>query len=278
MAKKKKKHVKEFKNTNFNRQRADTDTLRTNCKKGYIFEISGTTKKGEQYKTAAGQMQFHHALPVSSMQDSAIDYEQSEELDFIHNCMASTEWDINHEPNLIGLPTRKPYIEADKKTNPKPNKKNPNPKKCGLSELIAQLDSKIGESGHGSIPDLPCHLSEHPVYTEEVIINLNDTIWSMLKLEREECEDKGKSIKDLLEGASKHWREFLQNRGKGADSQGKGAAECWVNRGKPGYENIWYIPFSMNPGTPQKIMCPPNYNARDGKVREWLDTLITKLT
>lgn len=67
-------------------------------------------------ENAAGQSQFHHVLPVESIQDGNIldGKAASEDMDFIHKCMAKTTWDTNEQPNLVSLPTKSPYYGADK--------------------------------------------------------------------------------------------------------------------------------------------------------------------
>lgn len=55
-------------------------------------------------------------LPVESIQDGNIldGKAASEDMDFIHKCMAKTTWDTNEQPNLVSLPTKSPYYGADK--------------------------------------------------------------------------------------------------------------------------------------------------------------------
>src|SRR5678815_488005 len=107
-----KEHVEKVRTSKFNRQ-MEKDVLRSNCGgEGYVFcnlATDGSTN-------AAGRSQFHHVLPISSLQDAQITYpEKGEEIDFIHKCMAITTWDINEQPNLLGLPSKLPYEDADRR-------------------------------------------------------------------------------------------------------------------------------------------------------------------
>lgn len=95
-------HVDEIEKSKFNRQRAATDKLRKNCKEGYIFtrkgvkEVKEGINKGKSYKfvNASGQSAFHHVLPVTTLQDGNINV-KDDVLQYIHNSMAATKWDIN---------------------------------------------------------------------------------------------------------------------------------------------------------------------------------------
>jgi hypothetical protein len=248
-----KEHVKKIKKSDFNRQRAETSTLRANCKKGYIFTHAGG---------AAGQSEFHHIVCISSMQDSEI--EPQGKLYFFHDCMAVTKWDTNDEPNLIGLSTKLPYGQSKRIADTLLaviHAKLP-----GLSNLEAQ------GGAFGSLPELPCHTNEHPDYTKEVTKYLNKNVWNPLAREAKNCKVDGVNIRGQLENAIFQWYMFLSGRGR----ENGGAAHCWLNRLEPGYENFWYIPFSMNPGTPTKVLPPPDRPSKG--IRAWLEKLFKIVT
>jgi len=115
MAGGKKEHVDKVRTSKFNRQRAETPTLRANTgSDGYVFTCPSADNTSVN---AAGQCEFHHVLPISSIQDAAIrGGKKDENLDFIHKCMAKTTWDINTQPNMLGLPTKGPFEDADRKS------------------------------------------------------------------------------------------------------------------------------------------------------------------
>jgi hypothetical protein len=247
-----KEHVEVIKDSKFNRQRAETPTLRANCTTGFIFTFSGG---------AAGKSEFHHILSISSLQDGNI--QPNDKLDFFHNCMAMTEWDTNDGHNLIGLPRKDVYESADRR-----------PLAAGESPFQLQLpgaanwDAAVGI--FGSVPDLPCHQWEHDDYNKEQVKDLKTKLWQPLARERKNCTADGKSIKRELEGRSDAWRTFLVNRGK----EEGGCALCWRNRNKPGYAEFWFKPFSMNPVSPKRVIPPPEHiDDRTGTIKQWLETL-----
>jgi hypothetical protein len=249
MAGGKKEHVERIRKSEFNRQRNDS-VLRDNCKgEGYFF-----TKKGTNH--SAGQCQIHHVLPVTDLQDAQIIVDTAEERKFIRNCMAMTKWDCNEQPNLIGLPTKKPYQAADVELSKGRN-------------LTYLRGLKAAAGGFAALPDLPCHLNEHDKYTSEVQGQLHSNVWCRLTAEREPCTVKGKDIKELLEDMSNELKEWLQTRGK----EEGGAAKCWVQR-----DTIkrWYIPFSMAPD-PEEVEAPPTPYGEDSKGKEWRSKVFNTL-
>jgi hypothetical protein len=240
-----KEHVERIEKSNFNRQRAGTDTLRANCSSGFIFTRN---------EKSAGQSAFHHILAISSLQDGSIS--PAENLDFFHDCMAATTWDTNDGKNLIGLPLRRVYASSEL---------YPTTWAISLTPGMGDLGGAMGM--FGGIPDLPCHQVEHDDYNREQVTDLIQNVWKPLNDKRKECEVNGKSIRDELDGSIAAWRQFLVNRG----SEHGGAASCWRNRNRPGYDLFWYIPFSMNPGTPRKAQPPPP--KPDRGVKAWLREL-----
>ena len=252
-----KEHVEKLKETKFNRQRARTDVLRENCTAGYVFTYSGG---------AAGQSEFHHIIPISAMQDNSI--EPSDKLDFFHDCMAATTWDTNTSQNLIGLPTKQAYMALDRKSDQNVARHS-GMKATSFISAIRNIASRM--AAFATVPDLPCHDNDHPSYTEELIQYLKRQIWQPLAQEKKACNVNGKSIRSQLESASSHWRQFLVKRG----AEHGGAAHCWVKRHEPGYDKFWYIPFSMNPGTPRKAKPPPKLPKKNQA--EWLEKLFSNL-
>lgn len=243
-------HVEKVLNSKFNRQRAKTETLRANCgSDGYVF-----TKMSDGIESGAGQCEFHHVLPIEATDDANIlkDEETAEEKEFIHKCMAKTTWDTNEQPNLIGLPTKRPYYSADLQIGKTPS--------LCAADLLA-LESQLGQ--FGALPNLPCHLNDHNRYNVEVIKKLDSELWQTLLNGREDCKDKGRSIRSLLQAQSRAWKAELKARGT---RQG-GAAECWVNRHTT-KRAVWHIPLSMaaSPAWSE----PPPQRPKSVSVKEWL--------
>jgi hypothetical protein len=248
MAGGKKEHVERIKKSEFNRQR-NSDVLRDNCgNDGYVF----IKKRKDKTKYSAGQSQIHHVLPVCTLQDGTIEVDTAEDRKYIRNCMAMTKWDCNEQPNLLGLPTKEPFEDVDRKV--------------GEGKDLAFIQNRSAWRGQfGALPDLPCHLNEHDKYNAHLIKKLNADLWSRLISEREPCTVKGKDIKKLMEDMSNEWKDWLKTRGEGA-------ADCWVNREK---RPKWYFPLSMAP-KPKKIKPPARYAGENAK--EWLKNLFAAVT
>jgi hypothetical protein len=240
----KKEHVERIKKSKFIRQRNDS-VLRDNCKgEGYFF-----TRKGTNH--GAGQCQIHHVLPVAMLQDGQITVATAEDRKFIRNCMAMTDWDCNKQPNLIGLPTKRPYQNADIELS----------KGKGLPYLGDPQGLKAAAGFFGALPDLPCHLNEHDKYNLDLKDVLQADVWDRLIQEREPCTVKGKDIKQLLEETSDERKLWLQDRG----IEEGGAAACWVNRETT---ERWYIPFSLAL-EPKEVEAPPLPYGRESKGKKW---------
>jgi hypothetical protein len=250
-----KEHVEKIKDSKFNRQRAETATLRSNCTSGFIFTLGGTARL---------QSAFHHIIAISSIQDGNI--KPADSLDFFHDCMAVTPWDTNDGPNLIGLPLKSVYGNADR---------------YSLTSILETIHSQLpgmanvdaGLGVFGSVPDLPCHQVEHDDYNTEQVIDICKNVWKPLARVRKNCAVDGTSIQGQLESSSVAWRQFLTARGKECG----GAAHCWRNRNEPGFDSFWYIPFSMNPGNPRKTIPPPDLASRSGSIKAWLKACFTMI-
>jgi hypothetical protein len=250
-----KEHVPKIKKSKFNRQRGSAD-IKKNCgNDGYNFKI----KNRLGAIISAGQCEIHHVLPVTSLQDGNIAFKNSEQIDFIHKCMAQTQWDINEQPNLIGLPTKEPYDRADRAVVDK----------GATSAALKLLSASDGEKG--ALPDLPCHLNAHPEYNQAIISSLNSNLWPEVLKGRAKCKDVGKDIRQLLVDHSETWKDVLKERGE----EYGGAADCWVNRMKK--RNVWFIPLSMDPGEPRKIVPPVNRYECTGTVQKWLKNIFNNV-
>lgn len=243
-----KEHVEKVRKSNFNRQRADTPTLRSNCNgEGYVF-----TKPFGGVDKGAGRCEFHHVLPVETVQDGCIldGKASSDDMDFIHKCMAKTTWDTNEQPNLLGLPTKKPYQDADGVAN-------------ATAATLKALNPQAAQ--FGAMLDLPCHLNDHNLFNIEVMKNLDSAVWQPLLDGREECGDRGKSIRTLLRNKSQDWKSELKTRG----GRNGGAVECWLLR-ETTKRSVWHIPQSMA-AAPVWSEPPPNVSKRGSNtVRAWL--------
>lgn len=204
-----------------------TPVFEQNGRKGtHITNCSGASPTG--YLTQ-NYNQVHHILCHSCVQDSAI-FVTGTDKTYIKKCIAMTDWDVNNTKNIIGLPLKNAYPpDAD--------------------------GGKYSE--HAKWDKLPCHQHDHnPYYTQAVKTWLHDKIWSTLKGKVNNCDVSPKSVAGLLDDSSKHWQDFLVDRGKEHD----GTKYCWDERNKSKKAH-WYKPFSMWPGglaTIPKRSAPPD--------------------
>ena len=250
-------HAEEFEDiekSKFNRIPASTSTYRANCDTGYKFTFESIAK---------GQSQFHHIICINSIQNVQI--KPNDKLDFFRKCMVLTDWDINDGHNLISLPTKEVFYRSDLK--------GLNPRQL-VFFFIHEMDAQMGK--FGTVPDLPCHTPDnnaHENYRTEVIDHLKKIVWEPLAEAKDltECEKiNGRNIREELRSISDFWRKFLNLRGK---SHG-GAAYCWRNRNDEGVKNVWYIPLSMDPGDPPKLLPPPDWQKNISKNLElWMKNI-----
>jgi len=262
MSRKDLEHVKKIIDSKFNRRPASTKTLRKNCSKGYVFTTETNTSKW--------MSEFHHALPIQTLGSAFLVPE--DEVDFFHNCMALTEWDINEEVNLIGLPTRKVYksfLQADFDAS------TISAIGAAATDLLSAERNQAARAGKaGIIPDLPCHKNDHHAYNAAVITYLQDYVWIPLaeKKESGECKISGEGIREILVDTSELLLEFLETRGR----EHQGASHCWVHRNDDGIRDIWYIPLSLDPDDPTPIPPPPDWTGvSNEKKKEWLKSLFS---
>jgi hypothetical protein len=175
-----------------------------------------------------GHNQVHHALCVYACSNSTFPKGLTDdEFAFIMLCLAPTDWDINKEPNVIGLPLKTAYVSL--------------PDDPGWDKL-------------------PCHQVDHDIYLKDVNSYVTDQIWTAIKeaQEAEACEQlDGKTIQALFNTGSKKWRGFLVKRGSTNGGTKAALAYC-LNPPPPGTatpfnDSNWYIPFSMGSTSRQRV-------------------------
>ena len=178
--------------------------------------------------------QSHHIVPVSAVADDHIKSNDVDNLNFIINCLCITPWDVNGKDNVIGLDTKWPY-----KLHPV----------------------------NRHLPDnLPSHLIDHDLYTQEYYEYMEAAVWDQLKDRRQVHKLPHKSILNELNDASDYFRGELTARG----ARNGGTRVCWSNRFLPGMENFWYHPFSMAEDPRKRHPGIPN-------AWHWLDTVFNAI-
>ncbi len=196
----------------FKRQR-DGDTHIKACTSGYPKAAMGNEPRW---------LEVHHILCVKACSDSTFpDDATPADITFIRSCLAISDWDINAEPNTIGLPTKQAYV----------------------SDFTVAWNL------------VPCHQVDHDLYLKEVEVFVKDKIWKSLKKAQDEkaCEElTPENIAGKFTAGSRLWKVLLIVRGK---LQG-GTKACldYCASGQPNpiiNDQNWYVPFSMamNKGT-----------------------------
>jgi hypothetical protein len=163
--------------------------------------------------------------------------------EFVRECLKLTNWNINDEPNTVGLPLKRAFV------------KKPNVEWNGW----------------------PCHQVDHnPLYTDAVSERLNSKVWQKVLKNRKKCTTCGtkcninaQSVESQLKRQSKYWRTFLSGRGK----EQRGTARCWKDR--KDIPDQWYIPFSMDPSDdPPKRAVPEDWDGRGKTLQNYLSKLM----
>lgn len=158
-------------------------------------------------KWQAHHILCHHALAEKHRKD----FDNNEK--YIEKCLRITEWDLNNNDNLIGLPVNKAFKDS-------------------------ASDNMV------NFPELCSHQVDHNTnggYTEECISYLQENVWKTLHKQRIPHEVNAKSIAEELKMATQHFATQLKIR---AERNG-GTIVCWNKRHNPDMEFKWYFPFSM---------------------------------
>lgn len=196
------------------------------CKKGY-------------YKTTKKFMQVHHVLPVTNLSDGTISATMNDDEKYIliRTCLSVTEWNINAEPNCVGLPLRPAFP-----------------------------DRRAPKTWDG----WPCHQVDHPRYTTEVNTDLKKSVWNPISKAAKNCLFDPEELKRMLGEREETWLLELQDRG----GREEGTKHCWDNREK--LSTTWYIPFSMA-DTPTKRSAPKDWEDFSGSMKQYLAKIFTAL-
>ena len=231
-----KKHLEVPENEwKFKRQR-DGDKHITACASGYPKAAMGKTPRW---------LEVHHILCVHACSDATFPGAATpDDVKFFKSCMAITPWDINAEPNTIGLPTKQAYV----------------------SDVSAAWNL------------LPCHQVDHDLYLTKVEEYVENKIWkSMMKTEEQKaCEEvTPENIEAKFIQGSKVWKAFLTIRGKLYG----GAKACleYCASGQPNpiiNDQNWHVPFSMSPD-PTAIRSRVKPKPKSALLREGLLAAIT---
>ncbi len=168
------------------------------------------TTKG--YRT--GSWQAHHILCEASV--GARSFKPADK-EFAEQCLWITEWDLNATVNMIGMPVRSDFTSTN---------------------------GVICDTSTGVPINICSHANDHNTtegYTDECTQHLKQKVWDTIKKSGQDHTTEAASIKSLLETASTYFSGELTKR---ANREG-GTLLMWTKRHDAGYEDKWYVPFSM---------------------------------
>jgi hypothetical protein len=165
---------------------------------------------GKPVRDSKKRWQAHHVLSITCMTDARRRKGYPAGADvrkYIDDCLAATEWNINDEPNLLGMPLNFHHRTTD------------------------------------GIQPYPSHQADHNTadgYTKEVSDWMQENVWSTLQAKKQIHKVDVKTIKTELENTSKHFRGLLMDTHPMRDL---GTHESWKQRFQR--LNSWFKPFSM---------------------------------
>jgi len=154
--------------------------------------------------------QAHHVLSITCMTDPKrrAGYPAGADVrKYIDDCLSATNWDINAEPNLLGMPLNFHHRTTE------------------------------------GIQPYPSHQCDHNTadgYTKEVSDWMQEKVWSTLQAKKQIHKVDVKMIETELGNTSKHFRGLLMNDHPSRDL---GTHESWKQR----FQRLdsWFEPFSM---------------------------------
>ena len=191
------------------------------------------TSKGNAFGfcggTAGRTWQSHHILCITSMGNrQGKTPKATQEL---NDSLYITDWNINDDPNMIGMPQKANYQAAYGKIE------KTRPVSAQAALWVPATNSQ------GTLPaNIPAHNVDHNTtggYTKEVIGYLKSNVWNKFNSQgADHKKDAAWLANELNEAAKEHQRLLLQVRGirKG------GTVPAWQNRIK---DKNWAQPFSM---------------------------------
>jgi hypothetical protein len=172
--------------------KCDSKTYRKNCKKGY----------------QGGFNNAHHVVPCTSLSGSLMEYLEGKAPEYRLALAIFTVWNVNEEPNLVGLPEHRAYQIAFAAMDRRGID-------AGKPIWYVKLKSVWSSVAWRSklTPKYPIHIPTswgHVDYNEKVQTSL-DEVWTKLKVQHENHQpisapDLGSEIQTI----SNVYREKLQ--------------------------------------------------------------------
>jgi hypothetical protein len=178
------------------------------------------------FQGAPGKIwQSHHLLCISSCaKRSSTDATKTQ---LMEKSLFITVWNINEDPNMLGMPQKKKYMQA-----------------YGAIDRQALSKTKEDAAFAGVTPqNIPAHNVDHNTkdgYTDEVTKYLKKTIWDKFPNNGGDHTMDADWLADQLKAASREFQRRLLERG-GPKRKG-GTVAAWRDRFN---DKDWAQPFSM---------------------------------
>jgi hypothetical protein len=182
-------------------------------------DASRANSAGFVKNTPGTHWQSHHIICISSMGSRDVTKIKLEQGLYI------TEWNINEEPNMIGLPQKCQYRQS-----------------YGDAEAETLVNPAAGAAKWAAAEphNLPAHNVDHPMYTDEVTIELENRIWSKFDEAKGDHAADAEWLLKKLKKFSEDFQKLLLGRG----GRPPGTVNAWQQRVTLGMGN-WEAPFSM---------------------------------
>jgi hypothetical protein len=187
--------------------------------------------------------QGHHVLVADCFKLASTEADDSDQAAYIRVCFSFTDWDINKDHNMLGLPVLKSYVLAYKDMDG--GGKQAGKQEFKHLEKYLTKPPVLKAGVEVSAPhNLPCHQPVnwgHIDYTKEVDTELKKRIWKTLK-RSDEKHVSAKVIAGELGPLASEFSGKLTERG----CREGGTSLNWRERHNPERENSWFHPFCMS--------------------------------
>ncbi len=188
--------------------------LRQYDRKGWFTKYGGNPLN---YRTECGSgylgpiHQAHHILPGVSIKQSA----QASKADnrYIKEVQYITDWNINHPPNMVGLPLLWTYALYYEEKGADTDEVS---KYFNRAFWKRRRKKDIKKFGNANPERHPIHNPTsfgHVDYNAEVESEIQAQVWDPLQDKRKKHETQAENVKSQLEKLEKKWGRFLKRRG-----------------------------------------------------------------
>ena len=195
-----------------------------------------------------GRSQVHHGVPQVSIDNATSQITDSDKSKYIKNVKWVTPWNINDDPNLIGLPTIWSYMQAAEDVSRLSQTANGIAKLNALAKTLNNLSKSVRDqalaawhAGH-TPAGFPIHNPVswgHTEYNKLVATDVKNEVFDPLKEKLKKHQENPETVEAVMNRLSRRWMKRLQNK------QGATVAK-WMIGNRSG-SVAWYTPFLMAP-------------------------------